>query len=93
MRSWCDSGNFALEPHDDAAQLKTQLQAGFEISKTLDYTPVAVNICLQNGEGGALHYWNYEPDNNARKSLGLVETGYPYPVELLEPFDRIKLRV
>lgn len=93
MRSWCDSGNFALEPHDDGAQLKTELQSGFEIAKTLDYTPVAVNICLQNGAGGDLHYWNYEPDDNARAKLGLLETGYPYPVELLSPFESMQVPI
>ncbi|MCH2156623.1 MAG: hypothetical protein MK080_11555 [Opitutales bacterium] len=93
MRSWSDSGKFALEPHDDGAQLDTQLQRGFEISRTLAYTPVAVNICLQNGDGGALHYWNYEPDNNARRDLGLLGTGYPYPVDLLEPCERTSVSI
>jgi hypothetical protein len=93
MRSWSAAGSFALAAHDDGAQLTARKQAGFEIQQVVVNPLAAVNLCLENGEGGELVYWNLEPDPATRKALGVEETGHPYPAELLEGFARIDLPV
>jgi hypothetical protein len=93
MRSWSGSGSFALAAHDDGAQLTARKQAGFEIQRVVENPVCAVNLCLENGDGGELVYWNVEPDGATRKALGVEETGYPYAAEILGEFDRIELPV
>jgi hypothetical protein len=94
MRSWSGAGFFALEPHDDGAQLLDPRQAGFEIQDLQDGPLIAVNICLENtGGGGQLHYWNVEPSDDARAELGLELTGYPYPHHVLQGIPRLVLPV
>lgn len=94
MRSWVGSQNFALAPHEDAAQCADPLQNGFEIQPAAATNAIAaVNICLQNGEGGKLRIWNIRPDNAARAALGLEITGSPYPVSLLDDFDFIDVDI
>ncbi len=89
MRSWSGAGTFALEPHDDGAQLRQPAQAGFEIQAISDAPVVAMNICLENDGDGQLHYWNVEPNDADRRAFGLEETGYPYPPEALEGVSRL----
>jgi hypothetical protein len=93
MRSWSASGKFALAAHDDGAQLTARKQAGFEIQRVLAHPLTAVNLCLENGEGGELVYWNLEPDNATRRALGVEETGHPYAAELLTDFPHIDLAI
>lgn len=93
MRSWSASGSYALAAHDDGAQLTARKQAGFEIQRVAANAVMAVNLCLENGAGGELVYWNIEPDLATRRALGLEETGHPYPAELLEPFPKIELPI
>jgi hypothetical protein len=93
VRSWSGGGTFALAPHEDAGQLGAQSQAGFEIQRVTSIPLAAANMCLQNGDGGRLVYWNIEPDVSTRRALGLEETGYPYHAECLEDFQRIDLPV
>jgi hypothetical protein len=94
VRSWSGGGELALAAHDDAAQLTTESQAGFEIQRVGRNVLAAVNLCLQNGErGGELVYWNIEPDIATRRAVGLEETGYPYRAEWLDGFERIELSV
>lgn len=92
MRSWSGRGQFALQPHEDAAQLSCRTQAGFEIQQVAAPL-VAVNICLENSGGGELHYWNVRPSAEARGALGLAETGYPYPLESVDGIERLVLPV
>ena len=93
MRSWSASGNFALAAHDDGAQLTAKKQAGFEIQQVVVNPLAAVNLCLENGEGGELVYWNVEPDMATRRALGVEETGHPYAAELLNDFPKIELPI
>jgi hypothetical protein len=93
MRSWTDSGEFALEPHEDAAQMRTQKQFDFEIKNIPNFTPVAINLCVENGKGGNLILWNFEPDNITRQNLDLLETGYPYPTDVLEPYQKTTIPI
>ena len=93
MRSWCGQGQFALEPHEDGAQLACGLQRGFEIQKVAAFPVVSVNMCLENPGAGELHYWNIEPDATARARFGLEETGYPYPVEALDGIEKLVVSI
>lgn len=94
MRSWRGSGDFALDPHDDGAQLRQRAQAGFEIQGIADEVPVvAMNICLENDGDGQLHYWNVEPGEADRRAFGLEETGYPYPVHALDGVSKLVVPV
>lgn len=95
MRSWfgCEEENYALAPHDDESQCTDKRQTGFEIQTTIDCPIVAANFCIENFGGGNLHYWNVQPDNQSKMMLGVEETGYPYPVELLHEFDMIDLKI
>jgi hypothetical protein len=89
VRSWSGPGQFSLEPHEDGAQLTCALQRGFEIQRVAPSPVVAINMCLENPGAGELHYWNIEPDAEGRARLGLQETGYPYPLELLNGIDKL----
>ncbi|HVB37398.1 MAG TPA: hypothetical protein VND92_02635 [Vicinamibacterales bacterium] len=93
MRSWSGSGAFALEPHDDGAQLRQAAQAGFEIQEIGDVPVVAMNICLENDGNGQLHYWNIEPNAADRRAFGLEETGYPYPLRALDGVEKLVVPV
>ncbi|HEY3756651.1 MAG TPA: hypothetical protein VGL42_10925 [Opitutaceae bacterium] len=93
MRSWSASGQFALAAHDDAAQLTARRQAGFEIQEVVPNAVTAVNLCLENGSGGELVYWNVIPDDATRRALGVEETGYPYAADLLTEYTKIELPI
>jgi len=93
MRSWNNLGEYSLSPHEDSAQCYSLKQKGFEIQSTINYEIVAVNFCIENNIGGSLHYWNIQPNDNDRKNLGLEETGYPYPQDLLINYEKIVLPI
>ena len=96
IRSWANVGNLVLAPHDDFGLLKAPHLQGFEISQ-LDRV-VGVVICVENGEGGELHYWNISPDDETRKALGFKSANANYdsvgfPLEALQEFDKITVRI
>ncbi|SEG84450.1 hypothetical protein SAMN05216223_11577 [Actinacidiphila yanglinensis] len=93
IRAWDKEGSFALDPHEDEAQCTDPRQAGFEIQRAADYEICAVNMCVQQGDGGRLVVWNIRPDDDSRTSLGIQHTGFSYPAATLEPFDAIQLDV
>ena len=95
VRSWSggEGEDYALAPHDDDAQCTDKKQQGFEIQSTINFPIVAANFCIENFGGGNLHYWNIQPDNQSKVMLGVEETGYPYPIELLQEFDMIDLKI
>ncbi|MGI9279478.1 MAG: hypothetical protein ACR2PX_07600 [Endozoicomonas sp.] len=86
MRSWSDSGDFSLAPHEDEAQCKDPGQAGFEIQEAIKENNAlcAVNICLENGSGGLLRIWDIRPDDAMREKYNVEFTGSPYPLEAVK---------
>lgn len=89
IRSCNAFSDFVISPHDDIAQCTMKSQRGFEIEKIPNYEMIAVNMCLENHNGGQLHIWNMQPDNETRSSLNIEETGYPYPPNLVNEFNEI----
>ena len=93
LRSWNGNGIFSLEPHEDYSQLTASIQKPFEIQKVINFSVVAANICLQNENGGELYYWNIKPDSKTRKSLGLEQTGHPYPLSLIGNLEKMVIPI
>ncbi|MDT8912016.1 hypothetical protein [Amycolatopsis sp. PS_44_ISF1] len=87
LRSWHGQGEYALAPHDDRSQCTEPQQADFEIQRVVGHQVAALNICLENGNGGRLAYWNIQPDDASKRRLGLHHTGSPYPLESLRGIE------
>lgn len=85
---WTDNGKYSLKFHDDQAQLCDPRHERLETFR-IEF-PVAFNVYPSVSEiGGGLKVYNIAPDEATRERLGLDYTGYPYPDELLEPFDSL----
>ncbi|MER8772203.1 hypothetical protein NKH63_26280 [Mesorhizobium sp. M0960] len=83
--SWSGVGAYALEPHDDVAQV---ICAGndYEFSAVAHNTVAALNFYPSLAdEGGNLRLWSHKPTVTDRKSQGVETTGYPYSKAYLEP--------
>ncbi|UPK05799.1 hypothetical protein [Bradyrhizobium sp. 170] len=83
---WSGTGMYALEPHDDVAQV---LCAGndYELRAVANNTVVALNVYTSMPEeGGDLRIWSHKPTASDRKSQSVERTGYPYSTAYLEPF-------
>jgi hypothetical protein len=93
LRSWRGSGQFALQPHDDLSQCREPKQADFEIQRVGGFRPAALNICLENGAGGRLCYWNVQPDDVSKRRLDVYYTGWPYPPESLAGYEMTSVEI
>ena len=93
LRSWHAKGAYTLAPHEDLSQCTEPKQADFEIQRVTGYHSVSLNICLENGQGGRLAFWNIQPDLASKSRLGLRYTGSPYPVETLDGIEMLWLEV
>jgi hypothetical protein len=93
LRSWHGQGEYSLKPHEDLAQCTEPKQRDFEIQRVAGHHVVGLNICLENGAGGRLAFWNIRPDPAAKRRLGLHYTGSPYPIETLAGIDMLWLEV
>ncbi|NNJ05651.1 hypothetical protein HHX38_16115 [Streptomyces sp. PKU-MA01144] len=93
MRAWDAEGEFSLAPHEDTSQCADPRQAGFEVQDVLDHEVCAVNMCLENGNGGRLVMWNVRPDLETRQRLGIVHTGSPYPAAALQEHEEIRVDI
>lgn len=93
MREWTGIGEYALLPHEDEAQCRSPKQRGFEIQDAARNAIAAVNMCLENGNAGRLHYWNIQPDDASRDALGLTYTGSPYPLEALHGVEKLVVEI
>lgn len=93
VRAWDQQGEFALEPHEDTAQCRDPRQSGFEIQDVVAHEVCAVNMCIEHQQGGRLVVWNIRPDDDCRRRLGLVYTGFPYPHDALDDVDELRLDI
>jgi hypothetical protein len=93
IRHWNAGGEYALQPHDDDSQCRYPDQVGFELQRAVGYKVCAVNMCLENGEGGRLVYWNVVPDDDSKRRLDLYYSGMPYPLEALDGIEAIWLDI
>ncbi|WP_340617314.1 L-isoleucine 3(1)-dioxygenase [Xenorhabdus entomophaga] len=92
FRRWLDNGVMSLMPHEDKAQLKFADMDNFEIGAA--ETVTAYNVCLEAATGGGeLQIWNLSPDDECRKRLGVTDTGYPYPPEMLTNIERLSVKL
>jgi len=84
LRSWDGQGKYALLPHEDCAQLTDPKQIGFEVQKVAEHTMLGFNLCVcEPKAGGEIIIWNSIPDQATRVSLGVTNTGYPYPADVV----------
>lgn len=83
LRSWDATGSYSLEPHEDESQCLYVGQSDFEVQRAAATGVFAVNICLSNTARSDLQMWNIRPSQQAKRDLGLSETGWPYPDTLL----------
>ncbi|MBC8756871.1 hypothetical protein H2O64_19515 [Kordia sp. YSTF-M3] len=90
-RLWKDKKEekFALNAHEDLAQLHFAKRDNFEIS-TVKHV-VACNLCVENTENANLLLWNLFPDEACKKELGIELTGYPYPFSAIKDIDCLHL--
>lgn len=80
---WSGTGTYALEPHDDLAQVL----CADDLAAVAKNTVVALNFYpSMPEEGGDLRIWSHKPTAADRKSQGLETTGYPYSTAYLKPF-------
>ncbi len=91
IRAWLDNGEMSLHPHEDISQVETARADGFEIH-TVEYNTMSFNVCVaHSGPGGETKVWDLRPSPDVRSSLGLYETGYPYPLEFVEDLPSLTL--
>ncbi|UVO30418.1 2OG-Fe(II) oxygenase [Bradyrhizobium arachidis] len=81
---WSGAGMYALEPHDDVAQVLCA-EDNYEIAAVANNTVVALNLYLSMPEkGGELRIWSHKPTVTDRKSQDVETTGYPYSAAYLK---------
>jgi len=92
FRRWLDNGKMSLWPHEDQAQLAFASKDNYEIYR--GSRVIAYNACLEcSGSGGELRIWNLLPYESFRTSLGLGDTGYPYPLEQIEGIEQLSVKL
>lgn len=88
---WSGTGTYALEPHDDLAQVL----CADDLAAVAKNTVVALNFYpSMPDDGGDLRIWSHKPTAMDRKSQAVETTGYPYSAAYLEavPSCEFKLR-
>ncbi|MDQ2088634.1 hypothetical protein [Marimonas arenosa] len=91
-RKWLDNGAMTLHPHEDTAQIAQGAEDGFEIGGG-PHT-IAANLCIaDDAEGSATVLWNHCPDDTVRKEMGLEMTGYPYPIDYADRFQKLRVKI
>ena len=93
IRQWtnCNDIGFALLPHEDLSQLNMAKLDDYEIGNVNKV--IACNLCLSNSKGGELLIWNIDPDIKIKKELGVEDSGYPYPIELLNDIEHTSITI
>lgn len=91
-RKWLDNGAMTLHPHEDTAQIAQAAEDGFEIGGGRH--TIAANLCIaDDAEGSATVLWNHCPEETVRREMGLAKTGYPYPIDYAEQFEKVKVKI
>lgn len=84
IRAWLDNNEMSLHPHEDISQVEAARADEFEIQTTIENT-MSFNVCVAHiGAGGEAKVWDLRPSPDVRRSLGLYDTGYPYPFDFVE---------
>ncbi|MEI9426170.1 2OG-Fe(II)-dependent halogenase WelO5 family protein [Mesorhizobium sp. Cs1299R1N3] len=84
--SWSGTGPYALEPHDDVAQV-VSAGSNYELTAVAEHTVVALNFyASMPDEGGNVRIWGHKPTVTDRRSQGVETTGYPYAAAYLDAF-------
>jgi L-isoleucine 31-dioxygenase len=93
IRQWINSNDkgLALLPHEDLSQLNFAKLDSYEIGNVKKV--IACNLCISNSKGGELLIWDADPDLETKIKLGVENSGYPYPLELLEDTDCISIKI
>jgi hypothetical protein len=91
IRAWLDNGPMALHPHEDISQVERARADGFEIH-TVEYNTLSFNVCVAHSDsGGETTVWDLRPSPEVRRSLGLYESGYPYPLDFVQDLPSFTL--
>ncbi|QIY90738.1 hypothetical protein [Chryseobacterium gallinarum] len=91
-RLWADEDEnkkLSLQAHEDLSQVKFVEKEGFEISNVKNV--IACNLCVNSDSQSKLVLWNMSPSEAVKKELGLDQSGYPYPAELVHEIECLKL--
>jgi hypothetical protein len=81
-----------LFPHEDFSQLNQARKDNYEIKDVNKV--IACNLCISNDNDGELVIWNYEPSLEFKKSLGIEDLGYPYPLNgFLDEVEKIEIQI
>lgn len=90
IRAWLDNGEMALHPHEDISQVQAARTDDFEI-QAVD-SAMSFNVCVAHvGSGGQTTVWDLQPSPEVRRSLGLYDTGYPYPMDFVQDLPSFTL--
>lgn len=73
-----DNSSLVLLPHEDFSQLNQAKKDNYEIKDV--HKVIACNLCISNDHNGELVIWDFEPSLEFKKSLGIEDLGYPYPL-------------
>lgn len=84
---------FVLVPHDDNGPYKNPRFKDFEVNRLLNRRMIAVMMCIENGEGGELHYWNLCVNDETIDTLGFQGDNFGYPLQSLANFPKIVLPI
>ncbi|MEV0262357.1 hypothetical protein AB0I49_13555 [Streptomyces sp. NPDC050617] len=92
LRSRADDDALVLSPHDDAEAIRHARHLdGCEVQRVARLCNAL--MCVENGSGGELLYWNIAPDRESRAALGMSTDSYGYPIESLTGIEQLTVPV
>ncbi|MFF2812859.1 hypothetical protein ACFVT2_37980 [Streptomyces sp. NPDC058000] len=92
VRSRGDHDALVLAPHDDAEAIRHARHIdGCEVKQVSRLCNAL--MCVENGSGGELLYWNISPDRESRAALGMSTDSYGYPIESLSGIEQLTVPV
>ncbi|MFG2226540.1 hypothetical protein [Streptomyces sp. NPDC048644] len=92
LRSRADGDALVLAPHDDAEAIRHARHIdGCEVQRVSRLCNAL--MCVENGSGGELLYWNISPDRESRHAFGMSDDSYGYPIESLSGIEQLTVPV